>query len=95
MRVVIGVQDLDEPCKKRITSIFQRAMAQAEREAQVPHTVDAWLAYLSFLAHTQRDMPQALAELARAQSCIRRIGGAEAAVAFEHQWQQNVAARRS
>ena len=95
MRVVIGVQELDEPCKKRITSIFQRAMAQAEREAQVPHTVDAWLAYLSFLAHTQRDMPQALAELARAQSCIRRIGGAEAAVAFEHQWQQNVAARRS
>ncbi|WFD23103.1 U3 snoRNP protein [Malassezia equina] len=66
--------------------LYKRATDQAERERDLTLVTTAWLAYLSYLARTRRDMAAALRELPTATTRIRTLGGDEAVVAFEAAW---------
>ena len=65
--------------------VYQRAVDQAEREGHVADAMQTWLAYLAYLA--QNDMRKALTQLGHASTRMRTMGGAEAVVALEQQWQ--------
>ena len=65
--------------------VYQRAVDQAEREGHVADATQTWLAYLAYLA--QNDMRKALTQLGHASTRMRTMGGAEAVVALEQQWQ--------
>lgn len=77
--------DCAQSASQAVDRVYQRAVDQAEREGNVADAMQAWLAYLAHLA--QKDMRRALTELAHASTRLRTLGGADAVVALEQQWQ--------
>lgn len=67
--------------------MYTRATAQAARDGA---PVDAWAAYLGYLAHTQGDMRAALRELPRAIEHVRASLGTEGVAALEARWRAMV-----
>lgn len=86
-RVSAGITARGGAPHARTMRMYTRATAQAARDGA---PVDAWAAYLGYLAHTQGDMRAALRELPRAIEHVRASLGTEGVAALEARWRAMV-----
>ncbi|WFD33798.1 U3 snoRNP protein [Malassezia cuniculi] len=70
---------------KRVVRLYEHAVQQSERDADV---VTTWIEYLTYLV--SESIPDAMKQLPRATEHVKHIGGAAAADRLERGWQQIV-----
>ncbi|WFC97792.1 U3 snoRNP protein [Malassezia yamatoensis] len=70
---------------QRAKKFYERAVSQAERESS-PNCDSVWLAYLSFLVKTKRDIPTAVSTMQRALQHLSALDAAQAQ-ALQRSWQ--------
>ena len=82
-RVYADIVEDSNRALRRIERLYEHAVVQSERDADV---VATWLEYLAYLVSI--NVPEAMKQLVRATEHVRRVGGAAAADALEQGWKR-------